>query len=56
VQGKGAACGRRLAKLDSGDGHWNSPVAVDGRIALPEGNAHDHATRGLLNTWRVVTN
>lgn len=50
-----AASGRQLAKLDSGDGHWNSPIVVDGRVALPEGNANDHATRGILDIWRAAT-
>ena len=44
--------GRRLASLAAGRGHWNSPIAVDGRIALPEGNANDHATTGVLDIWR----
>lgn len=49
-----AASGRQLGKLDCGEGHWNSPVVVDGRIALPEGNANDHATTGVLDIWRVA--
>jgi len=44
--------GRLLATLDAGSGHWNSPIVVDGRVALPEGNANDHATSGLLDIWR----
>ena len=44
--------GRRVARLTSGNGHWNSPIVVDGRIALPEGNANDHATSGYLDIWR----
>jgi outer membrane protein assembly factor BamB len=46
-----ALSGRQLDKLDSGDGHWNSPIVVDGRIALPEGNANDHLTRGVFDIW-----
>jgi hypothetical protein len=34
-------------------GHWNSPVIADGRIALPEGSANDHATTGQLTIWRA---
>jgi hypothetical protein len=45
--------GRRLATLDCGGGHWNSPIVVDGRVALPEGNANDHATTGVLDIWRL---
>lgn len=45
--------GRRLTTLPSGSGHWNSPIVVDGRVALPEGNANDHATSGVLDIWRL---
>ena len=45
--------GRQIAKLDCGNGHWNSPIVVDGRIALPEGNANQHRTSGVLDIWRV---
>ncbi|HZS24058.1 MAG TPA: PQQ-binding-like beta-propeller repeat protein [Gaiellaceae bacterium] len=44
--------GKRLATLPAGSGHWNSPIVVDGRVALPEGNANDHATSGVLDIWR----
>jgi hypothetical protein len=46
--------GRQLDELASGEGHWNSPIVVDGRIARPEGNANDHATRGVLDIWRLA--
>ncbi len=39
--------------LPCGAGHWNSPIVVDGRIALPEGNANDHRTSGVLDIWRI---
>ena len=45
--------GRQVAKVDCGSGHWNSPIVVDGRIALPEGNANEHRTTGVLDIWRV---
>jgi outer membrane protein assembly factor BamB len=45
--------GRQLAKLDCGSGHWNSPIVVDGLIALPEGNSNQHRTTGVLDIWRV---
>jgi hypothetical protein len=45
--------GQQLAALNSGSGHWNSPIVVDGRIALPEGNANQHNTSGVLNIWRL---
>ncbi|TLY50286.1 MAG: hypothetical protein E6K55_11765, partial [Gemmatimonadetes bacterium] len=47
------ATGHELAKLECGDGHWNSPIVADGRIALPEGNSNDHATSGILDIWRL---
>lgn len=46
------ASGTLVATLDAGPGHWNSPIVVDGRVALPEGDANDHATSGVLDIWR----
>jgi hypothetical protein len=48
-----AATGRLLTTLSCGRGHWNSPIVVDGLVALPEGNANDHATSGVLDVWRL---
>jgi hypothetical protein len=45
------ASGQRVATLPAGPGHWNSPIVVDGRIALPEGDANDHETSGVLDIW-----
>jgi glucose dehydrogenase len=45
--------GQQVAKLDCGSGHWNSPIVVDGRIALPEGNANRRNTTGVLDIWRL---
>jgi outer membrane protein assembly factor BamB len=45
--------GKRLARLQAGPGHWNSPIVTDGRIVLPEGDANDHHTSGVLNIYRV---
>jgi outer membrane protein assembly factor BamB len=45
--------GQQLAALNLGGGHWNSPIIVDGRVALPEGNANQHSTTGVLNIWRL---
>ena len=45
--------GRQITVLNSGGGHWNSPIVVDGRIALPEGNANQHRTTGVLDIWRL---
>lgn len=47
------ATGQQVANLSTGSGHWNSPIIVGGRIALPEGNANDHATSGVLDIWRT---
>jgi len=48
-----ATQGRLIATLESGPGHWNSPIVADGRIALPEGNANWHRTSGVLDIWRA---
>jgi PQQ-like domain len=47
-----ATSGTEVTTLSCGGGHWNSPIVVDGRIALPEGNANSHSTRGVLDIWR----
>ncbi len=44
--------GALVAQLPAGGGHWNSPIVTDGRIALPEGNANDHRTSGVLDIYR----
>ena len=49
------ATGTLVTTLSAGGGHWNSPIVTDGRVALPEGNANDHATSGVLDIWRVKT-
>jgi len=46
------ATGTVVARLAAGSGHWNSPIVTDGRIALPEGNANDHRTSGILDIYR----
>jgi outer membrane protein assembly factor BamB len=48
-----ADTGREVADLECGDGHWNSPIVADGRIALPEGDSNDRRTSGILDIWRV---
>ena len=45
--------GKEITTLESGRGHWNSPIVVDGRIALPEGNANQHRDSGILDIWRL---
>ena len=48
-----ASSGKRIATLPCGPGHWNSPIVVDGRIILPEGNANSRATTGVLDIWTL---
>jgi putative pyrroloquinoline-quinone binding quinoprotein len=48
-----AAKGNLITTLACGSGHWNSPIVVDGKIALPEGNANQHASAGVLDIWTV---
>ena len=45
--------GRRIATLPSGDLHWQSPIVADGRVAIAEGNANDHATSGVLDIYSL---
>jgi outer membrane protein assembly factor BamB len=45
--------GTQLADLESGGGHWNSPIVVDGKIILPEGSANEHATSGVIDVWSL---
>jgi hypothetical protein len=42
-----------LASLPVASGHWNSPIAVGGRVIVPEGNANDHSTRGTLSIYHL---
>ncbi len=45
--------GAVVASLPAGSGHWQSPVVSDGRVALAEGNANDHATTGVLDIYEL---
>jgi outer membrane protein assembly factor BamB len=45
--------GRQLASLPAGQGHWNSPIVAGGRIILPEGNANDHTSTGVLDIYHL---
>jgi len=45
--------GRQVATLPSGAVHWQSPIVADGHVFLPEGNANDHATSGVLDIYRL---
>jgi WD40 repeat protein len=48
-----ASSGKRIMTLPCGPGHWNSPIVVDGRIILPEGDANRRDTRGVLDIWSL---
>jgi outer membrane protein assembly factor BamB len=48
-----ASSGKHIATLPCGGGHWNSPIVLQGEIILPEGNANDHATSGVLDLWSL---
>ena len=45
--------GKQVATLPSGAVHWQSPIVVDGHVAMPEGNANDHATTGVLDIYKL---
>jgi outer membrane protein assembly factor BamB len=45
--------GKEVASLPSGSVHWQSPIVADGRVAMPEGNANDHATTGVLDLYHL---
>ena len=47
------ASGELVATLAAGAGHWSSPIATDGFVALPEGNANDYLTTGVLDIWHL---
>jgi hypothetical protein len=45
--------GREVATLPTGSVHWQSPIVADGRVAIAEGNANDHATTGAFDIFSV---
>src|SRR5581483_7813700 len=45
--------GRELVALPTGDIHWQSPIVADGRVAIAEGDANQHATSGVLDIFRL---
>jgi outer membrane protein assembly factor BamB len=48
------AKGTQIADLECGAGHWNSPIVIDGKIALPEGSANQPSGTGVLDIWSVA--
>ena len=47
------ASGRLVATLPTGSVHWQSPVVASGRVAMPLGDANDHATTGQLIIFKL---
>jgi outer membrane protein assembly factor BamB len=45
--------GKLVTTLPAGLGHWDSPIVADGRVALPEGNANQHRSTGVLDIYRL---
>jgi hypothetical protein len=45
--------GRRVGALPAEPGHWNSPIVLDGRIALPVGDGNAHERSGTLHLWSL---
>jgi hypothetical protein len=46
--------GKPVATLPSGGVHWQSPVVAGGVVVMPEGNANEHATTGVLDIYRLA--
>ncbi len=45
--------GQQLRSLPVGQGHWNSPIVIGGRIVLPVGNANSHSNTGTLDIYQL---
>ncbi len=45
--------GHVLRSLPAGGGHWNSPIAVGGRIVLPTGTYHSSASSSVIDIWHL---
>jgi hypothetical protein len=46
--------GQQVASLECGSGHWNSPIVVDGKVALPEGGSRGGGTASnVLDIWTL---
>jgi hypothetical protein len=43
--------GNLIVSLPAAEGHWNSPIVTDGRIALGEGDANEQLTTGALEVY-----
>jgi hypothetical protein len=47
------ANGHTVRSLAAGQGHWNSPIAVGGRIIEPTGNYHSSASSSVIDIWHL---
>jgi outer membrane protein assembly factor BamB len=47
------ATGRTVGSLAAGQGHWNSPIVVGGRIIEPTGTYHSSDTSSLIDIWHL---
>jgi outer membrane protein assembly factor BamB len=45
--------GALIATLPTGKGHWNSPIAADGRVAVPEGDSNSRGGTSVLDIFRL---
>lgn len=45
--------GQVIRSLSVARGHWNSPIAVGGRIVLPTGTYHSSAGSSLVDIWHL---
>lgn len=43
----------QLASLPVATGHWNSPIVIAGRVIVPEGDANQHASHGILDIYHL---
>ncbi len=46
--------GTLVTTLPTGSAHWQSPIVTDGRVIVAEGNANDHATKGVVDIFRLA--
>jgi outer membrane protein assembly factor BamB len=47
------ASGHVVRSLAAGQGHWNSPIAVGGRIIEPTGSYHSSAGSSVIDIWHL---
>jgi outer membrane protein assembly factor BamB len=45
--------GALITTLPTGKGHWNSPIAADGRVAVPEGDSNTRTGSSVLDIFRL---